>query len=105
MFDEIRALLDLPGMGLAITVGPVVWLVIWLFLSVCLWRGGFIYLVEKLTRPRWAGAERARAVMLMPVRAVMLTLAAALAATITTVGLAFNLAIVISVIEAIRGGG
>ncbi|WP_291841736.1 hypothetical protein [Maricaulis sp.] len=105
MFEEIKALLGLPGMALALSFAPWVWGVIWIFITVSLWRGGFVDLVEKLTRPRWAGPERVRAVMMMPVRALMLALVAALAATVTTLGIGFNTAIVISVVQAIRGGG
>ena len=105
MFDEFRDLLDLPGMGLALSIAPYVWGLVWILVTVALWRGGFVDLVEKLTRPRWAGPERVRAVMMMPLRALMLTLVAALAATVTTLGIGFNTAVVISVVQAIRSGG
>lgn len=105
MFDELKILLDLPGMDLALKFAPLVWAVIWIFITVSLWRGGFTDLTEKLTRPRWTGRERVRAVMMMPVRAVMLALVAALAATISTLGIAFNAAVVVGVYQAISAGG
>ncbi|RKR03612.1 hypothetical protein [Maricaulis maris] len=105
MFEDIQALLDLPGMGLALKIAPLVWAVIWIFLTVSLWRGGFVDLVEKLNRPRWAGPERVRAVMMMPLRAMMLALVAALAATVTTLGIGFNVGVVMGVVQAIQGGG
>ena len=105
MFDELKILLDLPGMDLALKFAPLVWAAIWIFITVSLWRGGFTDLMEKLTRPRWAGPERVRAVMMLPVRAVMLALVAALAATISTLGIAFNAAVIVGVVQAIGAGG
>jgi len=104
MFEEIRTMLDLPGMGLALRFAPIVWLVIWIFITVSLWRGGFTDLVEKLNRPRWAGPERVRAVIMMPARAIMLAVVAALAATVSLIGIGFNVAIIIGVVQAIGGG-
>ncbi|WP_297732389.1 hypothetical protein [uncultured Maricaulis sp.] len=105
MFEELQALLDLPGMDIAIRLAPVVWGVIWVLLTVLLWRGGFTDLVEKLTRPRWAGPERVHAVMMMPLRALLLSGVAAITGVATTLGIGFNVAIVLGVVQAIRAGG
>ncbi|WP_295692045.1 hypothetical protein [uncultured Maricaulis sp.] len=105
MFEELQALLNLPGMDVAIRLAPIVWAVIWVMLTVLLWRGGFTDLIEKLTRPRWAGPARVEAVMMMPIRALMLTGVAAVTGIITTLGIGFNAAIILGVMQAIRAGG
>ena len=105
MFEELQALLNLPGMDVAIRLAPLVWAVIWVMLTVLLWRGGFTDLIEKLTRPRWAGPARVEAVMMMPIRALMLTGVAAVTGIITTLGIGFNAAIILGVMQAIRAGG
>jgi hypothetical protein len=105
MFEELQALLNLPGMDVAIRLAPILWAVIWVMLTVLLWRGGFTDLIEKLTRPRWAGPARVEAVMMMPIRALMLTGVAAVTGIITTLGIGFNAAIILGVMQAIRAGG
>ncbi|MDF1768026.1 hypothetical protein [Maricaulis sp.] len=105
MFEELQALLNLPGMDVAIRLAPIVWAVIWVMLTVLLWRGGFTDLIEKLTRPRWAGPARVEAVMMMPIRALMLTGVAAVTGIITTLGIGFNAAIILGVMQALRAGG
>ncbi|MFY0636399.1 hypothetical protein [Maricaulis maris] len=105
MFEELQALLNLPGMDVAIRLAPIVWAVIWVMLTVLLWRGGFTDLIEKLTRPRWAGPARVEAVMMMPIRALMLTGVAAVTGIITTLGIGFNAAVILGVMQAIRAGG
>ncbi len=105
MFEELQALLDLPGMDAAIRLAPIVWAVIWVLLTVLLWRGGFTDLVEKLTRPRWAGPARVEAIIMMPIRAVMLSGVAALTAVATTLGIGFNTAVILGIVQAVRTGG
>lgn len=101
--DEIEGLLAVPGMALALRLAPVVAAVVWIFVTVNLWRGGFRDLTERLTRPRWAGQERARAMMMIPLRALMLAAVGAFAAVMTVLGLLFNAAVVLNIIEAVRG--
>ena len=100
--EEFKALLAAPGMETALRIAPVVAGAIWLFITVSLWRGGFTDLVEKITRPRWAGRERARALAMLPVRAVLLMLVAGLGTLMTMLGLMFNVAVILNVVELIR---
>lgn len=101
--DEIEGLLAVPGMALAFRMAPVVAVAVWIFVTVNLWRGGFRDLTERLNRPRWAGPERARAVMMIPLRAVMLAGVGAFAAVMTVLGLLFNAAVVLNIVQAVRG--
>lgn len=101
--EEIEGLLSVPGMALAIRLAPHVAVIVWIFVAVNLWRGGFTDLVERLTRPRWAGRERVRALVMIPVRAAMLTLVAGFAAAMTVLGLLFNAAVVLNIVQAVRG--
>ena len=78
--EEIEFLLSVPGMPLALRLAPLVAVVVWIFITVNLWRGGFTDLTERLSRPRYAGPERARAVMMIPLRALMLAGVAGFAA-------------------------
>jgi len=101
--EEIEFLLSVPGMPLALRLAPLVAVVVWIFITVNLWRGGFTDLTERLSRPRWAGPERARAVMMIPLRALMLAGVAAFAAVMTVLGLLFNAAVILNIIQAVRG--
>lgn len=101
--EEIEGLLAVPGMALALRLSPLVAVAVWIFVTVNLWRGGFTDLTERLTRPRWAGPERARAAMMIPVRAVMLAAVGGFAAAMTVLGLLFNAAVVLNIIQAVRG--
>lgn len=101
--EEIESLLSVPGMPLALRLAPLVAVVVWIFITVNLWRGGFTDLTERLSRPRWAGPERARAVMMIPLRALMLAGVAAFAAVMTVLGLLFNAAVILNIIQAVRG--
>jgi hypothetical protein len=101
--DEIEALLAVPGMGLAFKAAPVLGVAIWLFVTVSLFRGGFRDLTERMTRPRWAGPERARAAAMIPLRALMLAAVAGFAAVVSVLGLMFNAAVILNVVAAVRG--
>ncbi|MEP3073580.1 hypothetical protein [Maricaulis sp.] len=101
--EEIEFLLSVPGMPLALRLAPLVAVVVWIFITVNLWRGGFTDLTERLSRPRYAGPERARAVMMIPLRALMLAGVAAFAAVMTVLGLLFNAAVILNIIQAVRG--
>lgn len=100
-FDE---LISAPGMDLVLTVAPIVGGVLWIWLTVLLWRDGFNDLFERLSRPRWQGAERARSAVMIPLRAIMLTGVAGLAAGFTTLGLVFNIGVVLNIVNAARNG-
>tara|TARA_B100000989_G_C19186690_1_gene321843 strand:+ start:217 stop:528 length:312 start_codon:yes stop_codon:yes gene_type:complete len=101
--EEIEFLLSVPGMPLALRLAPLVAVVVWIFITVNLWRGGFTDLTERLSRPRYAGPERARAVMMIPLRALMLAGVAGFAAVMTVLGLLFNAAVILNIIQAVRG--
>lgn len=101
--EEIEFLLSVPGMPLALRLAPLVAVVVWIFITVNLWRGGFTDLTERLSRPRYAGPERARAVVMIPLRALMLAGVAAFAAVMTVLGLLFNAAVILNIIQAVRG--
>ena len=93
---EFEDLLSAPGMGVLIQLAPIFGGAMWLVLTLILWRGGFNDLLEQVTRPRWSGSDRARALAMIPLRAVMLVFAAGLASLATTVGLGFNFAVLIT---------
>ena len=97
---ELDQLINLPGMDLLLRLAPILGGALWLLLTTLLWKDGFNDLFEKLTRPRWKGNQRAQAAIMVPVRALMLTLAAALGAGVTTLGLLFNLAIILNIANA-----
>lgn len=101
--EEIEFLLSVPGMPLALRLAPLVAVVVWIFITVNLWRGGFTDLTERLSRPRYAGPERARAVMMIPLRALMLAGVAGFAAVMAVLGLLFNAAVILNIIQAVRG--
>ena len=100
---EFEELLAAPGMGVLIEFAPFFGGIMWIVVTLILWRGGFDDLIEQMTRPRWSGAERLRAFAMLPLRALMLSLAAAFASLATTVGLGFNIAIVITLWTGITG--
>lgn len=101
--EEIEFLLSVPGMPLALRLAPLVAVAVWIFITVNLWRGGFTDLTERLSRPRYAGPERARAVVMIPLRALMLAGVAGFAAVMTVLGLLFNAAVILNIIQAVRG--
>lgn len=103
--DEVEALIGVPGMGVVLALAPYGAGALWLLITVSLWRGGFTDLTERLTRPRWAGPERARAAAMIPVRAVLLVAVAAIGAAMTTLGILFNLAVILNIVAALRGLG
>jgi type VI protein secretion system component VasF len=90
-------------MATALKLAPYAAAVIWIFIAVNLFRGGFRDLTERLTRPRWAGPERARAAMMLPLRTLMLAGVAGFAAAMTVLGLLFNAAVVLNIVQLVRG--
>ena len=102
--DEFQALLAVPGMGLALKAAPFAGVAIWLLITVSLWRGGFRDLTEKMTRPRWSGRDRVHAVMMLPVRALLLAGVAGLAAGMSLLGLLFNAAVILNLLSLIKTG-
>lgn len=100
-FDE---LISAPGMSQVLRVAPIFGGVLWVWLTVLLWRDGFNDLVERLTRPRWTGSERARSALMLPLRALLLTGVAGLAAGFTTLGLVFNIGVILNIVAATRSG-
>lgn len=94
---ELEDLLAVPGMSTLLEFAPLFGGALWLLLTVILWRDGFNDLFEQVTRPRWAGEARARAIAMIPLRALLLSGVAALGATMTTIGLAFNFAILLNI--------
>ncbi len=102
--EDFRALLDVPGMGLALKASPIAGVAIWLLITVALWRGGFRDLVERMTRPRWSAREKLHAAAMIPVRALMLAMVAAIAAAMSLAGLLFNAAIILNLVSLIPSG-
>jgi len=97
---EFDQLINVPGMDTLLRLAPIVGGALWLVLTTLLWRDGFNDLVEKAMRPVWKGKQRAQAMIMIPMRAIMLTLAAAIGAGMTTLGLLFNLAIILNIANA-----
>ena len=95
-FDEI---LNVPGISVLLDYAPFLGGGLWVWLTVSLWRGGFNDLVEQLTWRQRSAAQRFHASMMLPVRAVSLALAAGLGAAVTTLGIMFNLAIILNVVN------
>ena len=102
--DELQALLDVPGMGLALKAAPFAGVAVWLLITACLWRGGFRDLTEKMSRPRWSPRDKLHALMMMPVRAVMLAGVAAIAAAMSLIGLMFNVAVILNLLNLLKAG-
>lgn len=94
---ELTELLAVPGMGTLLEFAPIFGGALWVLLTTLLWRDGFNDLAERLVRPRWSGAERLQALAMMPLRAVLLMGVAGLGAFMTTLGLGFNLAILLNI--------
>lgn len=101
--DDIQYLLGVPGMPLALRLAPIVAVALWLLITVNLWRGGFRDLTERMSSQRRSGSERARAMTMIPLRALMLAGVAAFAALMSVLGLLFNAAVVLNLIAMIRG--
>ena len=99
--EEFTALLDAPGMEVWNQIAPVIAVTLWVWLTVLLWRGGFRDLSEQAAR---GGADRLQALAMTPVRAVMLSLAAAIGAGGTVFGLWVQGAVLLTVIEQFRAG-
>lgn len=93
---ELEDLLAVPGIGTLLEFAPIFGVTLWLLLTVILWKDGFNDLGERLVRPQWAGAARIQALAMIPLRALMLAGAAALGAAMTTIGLAFNIAVLLN---------
>lgn len=101
--DDIQSLLAVPGMSLALRLAPYAAIAVWILIAVNLFRGGFRDLTERINRPRWAGRERAHAIAMLPLRAVMLTSVAGFAAVMTVLGLLFNAAVILNLVQLVRG--
>ncbi len=93
-------LLDAPGMAPLVEAGPLVGITIWILIAALLWRNGFNDLFERFTRPRWSAGQKLATLAMIPGRAVMLTLAAALGAALTTLGILINLAVILNLVRA-----
>ncbi|WP_339741016.1 hypothetical protein [uncultured Maricaulis sp.] len=93
---DIQQLLEMPGIAGLLELAPVVGGAIWALLTALLWRNGFGDLFERFTRSRWSTAQRAATVLMIPGRALLLTLAAGLGAGLTTLGLLINLAVLLN---------
>ncbi len=101
---EFQELLNAPGMRWVLSGAPYFGGVLWLWIFVLLLKDGFNDLVERLTRPRWRGPDRANALVMIPLRALMLAGVAALGSGLTTAGLVFNLGALLNIIQLIRQG-
>jgi hypothetical protein len=95
-FDE---LLSAPGVSTLLDYAPIFGGILWVWLTVSLWRGGFNDLVEQLTWPDRSGAQRLRASVMLPVRALSLALAAGVGAGVTTLGISINIAVILNVVS------
>jgi hypothetical protein len=94
---ELEELLAVPGMGVLQDLAPIIVGTLWVWLTVLLWRGGFNDLLERLTRSHWSGKERSQALIMLPARALLLSLAAALGAVTTSLGLLINIAVILNI--------
>lgn len=94
---EFEDLLAVPGMSTLISFAPLFAGALWLLLIVILWKDGFNDLFERLTRPRWAGSARLHALAMIPLRALMLAGVAGLGSAMTTIGIMFNIAILLNI--------
>ena len=93
-------LLAAPGMATLLKLAPLAGGAAWLVVTALLWKDGFNDLFERFTRPRWNFNQRLATLAMIPWRAVMLSLAAALGAALTTLGLLVNIAIILNLIRA-----
>jgi hypothetical protein len=100
---ELEDLLNVPGMGTLLQGAPIFGGALWLWLLFLLWKDGFTDLYEQLTRPRWRGTSRAHTLMMIPMRALMLAGAAALGAAMSTLGLLFNIAVILNIVNGVSG--
>jgi hypothetical protein len=94
---ELEELLAVPGMGVLQDLAPVFAGTLWVWLTVMLWRDGFNDLIEQLIRPRWKGTARSQALIMLPARALLLSLAAALGAVATSLGILINIAVLLNI--------
>lgn len=97
---EFEDLLDVPGMGTLLEFAPIFGTALWILITTLLWRGGFRDLAEQVARPNKALGGRSRALMMMPLRALLLAGVAAIGAFTTTLGLGFNIAIILNIVYA-----
>ena len=97
---DIDQLLAAPGMKLLLELAPIAGVAMWVLITALLWKDGFDDLFERFTRPRWSTAQRLGTVVMIPGRAIMLTLAAALGGTVTTLGLLINIAVILNLLRA-----
>jgi hypothetical protein len=100
---EFEELLNVPGMGMLLRGAPVFGGALWLWLLFLLWKDGFGDLYQQLTRPPWKGTNRTHTAIMIPLRALMLAGAAALGAAMTTLGLLFNIAVILNIVNAASG--
>ena len=96
---EFDDLLSAPGVGTLLEYAPIFGGALWVWLTVSLWRGGFNDLIEQMTWPGRSGAQRFHAGVMMPVRAISLSLAAGLGAGVTTLGIVVNIAVILNVVS------
>ncbi|WP_417481858.1 hypothetical protein [Maricaulis sp.] len=97
---DVMELLDAPGMAPLLEAAPLLGLVLWVLLVALLWRDGFNDLAERFTRPGWTMTQRLATLLMIPVRGVMLAIAAALGAALTTLGLLINIGVVLNLLRA-----
>lgn len=97
---DVMELLAAPGMATLLKLAPLAGGAAWLVVTALLWKDGFNDLFERFTRPRWSFSQRLATLAMIPWRAVMLSLAAALGAALTTLGLLVNIAIILNLIRA-----
>jgi hypothetical protein len=97
---DVMELLDAPGMAPLVGIAPLIGTAVWILVAALLWKDGFNDLFERFTRPRWTTAQRLATLAMIPWRAVMLTLAAALGAALTTLGLLVNIGVILNLVRA-----
>jgi hypothetical protein len=71
----------------------------WLILTLVLWRNGFGDLFERFVRPRWSARQRLATAFMIPLRAVLLMLAAGIASVGTTLGTVAGITAIMAVVK------
>lgn len=97
---DVMDLLDSKGITPLVELAPLVGITMWILITALLWKNGFDDLFERFTRPRWTLPQRLATLALIPGRALMLMLAAALGAAVTTVGILINIGVVMNLVRA-----
>ncbi|SDM80819.1 hypothetical protein SAMN04488568_12317 [Maricaulis salignorans] len=97
---DFQELLELPDIAGLLAVAPVIGIAAWILLTAVLWRNGFGDLFERFIRPRWSMTQRAATLLMIPGRALLLTLVAGLGAGLTTLGLLINLGVILNLVRA-----